>query len=88
MIEEVKDYAKVEDQEESSQIESLTIAAKNFLKNAGINITAEMESNELYKLAIKILVTHWNENREVIGKADKLAYSLDSIIGQLKYCEV
>ena len=57
---------------------------KRYLKNAGCVVT----EGELYNLAIKILVSHWYENREVLGKADRLAHSLDSIITQLKYCGV
>lgn len=82
MLEEVLIHLKIDDCSESEYIIGLTDAAISFLKNAGV---LEQES-ELYKLAIKILVTHWYENREVTGKADKLAYSLDSIITQLKYC--
>ncbi|PGC90076.1 DNA-packaging protein, partial [Bacillus toyonensis] len=29
----------------------------------------------------------WHENREVVGKAEQLAFSLQSILVQLQYCE-
>ena len=76
-------HLRIDDDMETQYINDLISAAKIFLSNAGVN--EQLESN-LYKLAIKILVAHWYENREVAGKADKLAYSLDSIITQLKYC--
>jgi len=41
-------------------------------------------------LAIKILVSHWFENRsvETIGKnTSKIAFGLDTIITQLKYTQ-
>ncbi|WP_312288164.1 head-tail connector protein [Terrisporobacter sp.] len=90
MIEEIKQYSRVEDIDEdtneSALLQTLEISAKMYLKNAGV--ITPTETNEFYNLAVKILVTHWYDNREPIGKADKLAYSLDSIIAQLKYCEV
>ena len=81
-LEEVLLHLRIDNDYELEYITSLIDAAKAFLKNAGV---IEQES-ELYKLAIKILVSHWYENRELTGKADKLAYSLDSIITHLKYC--
>lgn len=57
-------------------------AAELYLANAGI---AKDETNELYCLAVKMLATHWSDKREVVGKADKLALGIDSIISQLKY---
>ena len=51
-----------------------------------LNAGVKNFENDLYKLAIKMLVLHWYENREVIGEAKKLAFSLDNIITQLQYC--
>jgi hypothetical protein len=55
------------------------------MTNAGVN---KDYTKELYKLAIKLLVGHWYSNRDIVGKADKLAFSLDSMILQLKYTQV
>ncbi|WP_024833828.1 head-tail connector protein [Ruminiclostridium josui] len=84
-LEEAKKYLKadVDDTSEDQDIESLISAAEEYLKNAGCKLP---EGNELAKLAIKLLVVHWHENREPIGKADKLQYSLSNIIFQLQYC--
>lgn len=86
MIDKVLEFAKLDDDSED-EISDLINAASIYMTNVGIPNTENMKNNELYKLAIKVLVTHWYENREPIGKADKLAYSLDSMIAQLKYCE-
>ncbi len=82
MYEQVELYARIDNEEEESLITSLIEVAKIYLSNAGVTKT----SGDLYELAIKMLVTHWYENREIIGKSDKFPYSLDSIITQLKYC--
>ncbi|HBF0961167.1 TPA: phage gp6-like head-tail connector protein [Clostridioides difficile] len=82
MLDEVKLYLKIDNDEDDNLLKSLIESAKVYLINAGCKI---YEENDLLKLAINLLVGHWYENREVMGKADKLAFSLESIIIQLKY---
>ena len=84
LIEEIKLYLRLDHDEEDSLLDGLLSSATEYLKNAGCVVT----EGKLYNLAIKILVSHWYENREVVGKADRLTHSLDSIITQLKYCGV
>lgn len=84
-LEELKLFLRVDGEEEDFLIEGLKIGAEEYLTNAGIH---KDYTKELYKLAIKILVTHWYENRavETIGKnVSKIAFGLDTIILQLKY---
>lgn len=86
-LEELKLFLRVDGEEENSLIEGLKIGAEEYLTNAGIQ---KDYSNELYKLAIKILVIHWYENRavETIGKnVSKIAFGLDTILVQLKYTQ-
>lgn len=85
MLEEVKEYLKVDGTDEDTEILGLIDAAEAYLTNAGVT---KDETNELYKLAVKMLVVNWHENRQPIGKVDKLAFGLDSIITQLKYCYI
>lgn len=84
-LDDAKSYLKIDldNTEEDIGIESLIMAAEEYLKNVGAVLVA---GNELAKLAVKILVVHWYENREPVGKADKLAFSLETIIPQLKFC--
>ena len=82
---EIKLFLKVDHEEEDSFIQGLQLSAEEYLTNAGI---AKDYEKELYKLAIKILVTHWYENRavETVGKnVSKISFGLDTIILQLKY---
>lgn len=86
-LQELKTFLKIDSEEEDNLINTLQFAAEEYLVNAGVS---KDYNKELYKLAIKILVSHWYENREVemIGKKiSKIAFGLDTIITQLKYTQ-
>jgi uncharacterized phage protein (predicted DNA packaging) len=84
-LDEAKDFLKIEHNDEDTLIQGLIVAAENYIKNA---TGKEFDNtNELAKLAVKLLVVNWYENREInTDKANKLAFSLDVILTQLKYC--
>ena len=82
MLQEIKEYMRIDEDYEDLLIQTLITSAETYLSNAGAMADYE---NSLYKLAVKMIVLHWYENREVIGDAKKLSYSLDSIITQLVY---
>jgi Phage gp6-like head-tail connector protein len=83
-LEEAKRYLRMEEDyiEEDADVESLVLAAEAYLKKAGCALSAADESS---KLAIKMLVNHWHENREPIGSGDRLAFGLSELILQLQY---
>lgn len=86
-LEDLKLFLRIDDYEEDTLIGALQIGAEEYLTNAGIK---KDYTKELYKLAIKILVSHWYENRsvETIGKnVSKIAFGLDTILIQLKYSQ-
>jgi uncharacterized phage protein (predicted DNA packaging) len=80
---EVKHFLRVDFDEDDTVIDTLIIAAESYLKNAGCLVDY---TNNLFFLAMKMLVGHWYENREVVGTDEKMAYSLNAIIVQLQYC--
>ena len=86
-LEDLKLFLRVDGNEEDSLIKSLQAAAEEYLTDAGI---MKNYNKEKYKLAVKILVNHWYENRavETIGKnVSKVAFGLDTILIQLKYSQ-
>lgn len=83
-LEEAKKYLRVDGDEEDELITSFIVAAEIYIKNA-TSKNVDLKS-ELAKLAARILISHWYENREAIGKAEQLAFSLQSILVQLQYC--
>ena len=86
MLQEVKDFLRIDGVEEDIFLASLISAAKIYIKNA-TGVIAE-ETNDLHKLAINLLVSHSYEHRLPVGIGEKLAFSLESILFQLKYCFV
>lgn len=89
-LDELKEYLRIDGEDEDTTLSSLLFAAKSYIKN-GTGLTEDMivknEIKELYNLCIKLLVSHWYENRaiETTGpNFHKLSYSLDSILLQLE----
>jgi uncharacterized phage protein (predicted DNA packaging) len=85
LIDDVKQYIRVDDDTDDAQIIALIQASSAYLTNAGIG--EEKAEKPLYKLAQMMLVGHWYDNREPTGNATKLAHGLAGIILQLQ-CEV
>lgn len=83
-LEELRIFLKIDGTDEDITIEGLQLASEEYLSNCGVT---KDYTKALYKLATKLLVGHWYENRSVTGKADKLAFSLESMIIQLKYTQ-
>ena len=85
MLEEIKNYMRIDEDYDDNLINSLIEAANIYMVNAGV----KNFENDLYKLAIKMLVLHWYENRDVvlIGSISKnLEFTMKNIITQLQYC--
>jgi len=76
LADDVKTYCRTDE-----DVTAFVNAAESYLTNAGI--TAD-ESNALYGLAVKMLVSHWYDNREPVGNTTKLEYGLAGIISQLQ----
>jgi uncharacterized phage protein (predicted DNA packaging) len=83
LLDDVKFYLRIDGNDEDESIQRLIKSADTVISNA---VGTVDQTSELYTLAVKFLVSHWYENREVVGKADNLPFSLESIIYQLKYC--
>jgi len=86
LIDNVKEFLRIDDNNDGTLIVTLVSAAEIYLTNAGVK---KDETNDLYCLAVNMLVSHWYDNRSavIIGTISKsLEYSLQSILTQLKFC--
>ncbi len=83
-LDELKEFLRIDGTDEITLITGLQIAAEEYLTNAGIK---KDYSKELYKLAIKLLVANWYENRNAESEKplSKIPFGLDTIINQLCY---
>lgn len=84
-LQEIKLFLRTDNDDEDMLIQSLVLAAENYLTNAGCK---QLYNVELYRLAIMLLVSHFYENRDVVSdkKTNVTAFGLPQIITQLKYC--
>ncbi|MDQ0268878.1 putative phage protein (predicted DNA packaging) [Cytobacillus purgationiresistens] len=81
MTETVKEYLRIDGTEDDKLLGFLIDSAKEYLTGAGVKGT----DSKRYELAVIMLVTHWYENREAVGKVlGKVQLGLQSIILQLK----
>lgn len=83
-LDEIKKFLRVDGTDDDSLLSSLQLAAEQYLENAG---AAKDYTSELYKIAVKLLIGHWYENRSavVVGTVSKdLEFSLINIIVQLR----
>lgn len=80
-INEIKKYLRIEYDDEDEIINILKESAIEYLIRAGCKLNT---SDKLSFLAISMLVSHWYDNRGVIGDDKLLPMGLRTIILQLK----
>ena len=86
LLSHVKQYLRIDGDYDNDMLSLLISSAKEYLANAGV----KEQANELYKLAITMLVTHWYEERQqsVDGRSSRvIEMGLQTIILQLRVGE-
>lgn len=79
-LEEVKQYARIDIDEDDQLLETLIVSAEEYLKNATGKEYPEMDENgnkinyKLEKIYLQLLITHWYEQRSPAGNG-KGAYA-------------
>lgn len=82
-LQEIKQYLRIDDSYDDELIESLKIAAEEYLLNAGV---AQGYTCNLYTLVVKMLIANWYETRQMSDKESKeIPYGIRCIIQQLQY---
>lgn len=85
-LEDIKQYLRIEHEEDDNMLEVLNTRASMYIKNAVGNIDKQ---NELYHMAVIVLVGHWYDNRQVFqtgSNSYSVPHSFEAIIQQLRYC--
>lgn len=76
---------KIDHDHEDIYLQSLLEASSEYIKNGcGPDVDT---TSKLYSLAQVMIVTHWYENRELVGKNDTLPFHFQTILTQLQYCK-
>lgn len=81
-IEMIKQYIRIDTEDDDILLEQLKQSAEEYLKNAGVIVGYE---NPLYCTAINMLVANWYDNRDVISGKDTLSIQFKNIVSQLAY---
>lgn len=85
---ELKQYLRVDGDEEDSFISSLILSAESIFAGAGVKEPVDDKDKALYNLGINMLGAHWYENRVVVTPGNSgnapLPYGVQSIILQLR----
>lgn len=96
LLEEFKDYLRIDGEDEESSLLTFIQSAQTYLENAGVKqpTTYYLMINgkdvfAQHRLAIMMLATHYYENRLAYAIGNKgsasIPYGLESIILQLKW---
>ena len=69
-LERLKQYIRIDTDDDDILLEQLKQSAEQYLKNAGVSVGYE---NALYCTAVNMLVANWYDNRDVISAKDTLS---------------
>lgn len=87
----IKLYLKVDHNTDDALIDALLLAASSYINNkTGKTLSGEANINtdSVYQLGVKLLCAHWYENRgvEIPGSLTKISHSIDAIIDHISLC--
>ena len=87
-LSEIKNYLRVDFEDDDTLIEGLLSGAEDYIKNTTGKTFPEDSGGvkcKLYVLAVQMLVAHWYANRSVASEkpVNDLPYSLTAIINHL-----
>ena len=83
-LEACKNYMRVDGSDDDVLISSLMAAAKEYLRNAGIEEPDGGDSS-LYTTAVYSLTLHYYDHRDAVGEEKSFPTGLRPIINQLKH---
>ncbi len=81
-LERLKQYIRIDTDDDDILLEQLKQSAEQYLKNAGVSVGYE---NALYCTAVNMLVSNWYDNRDVISAKDTLSMQFKNIVSQLAH---
>ncbi|WP_446475899.1 head-tail connector protein [Bacillus velezensis] len=87
-LEAIKNYLKVEHEEDDRQLLNQMAAAKSYIING---IGRYIEGHPQFELVLQMLVQHWYENKGIYesgGTSLSIPFTAENILTQLRYVSV
>lgn len=103
-LEDAKNYLRVDTDDDDALIQALITAAESYINQQtgktkrivdidqnGQPIYEDIKESELWKLAVKLLLAHWYENRGVETSGGrvavtKISHSVDALVNHIAMC--
>ena len=90
-LSEIKTYLRVDGTDEDVLLTSLISAAESFIQQTTgktLKGTANINTDELYSLCVKLMVSHWFENRAVQTNTqlNDYSFSVQALINHISLC--
>lgn len=103
-LEEAKNYLRVDTDDDDALIQALITAAESYINQQtgktkmivgtgedGQPVYKDIKESELWKLAVKLLLAHWYENRGVEKASSrntiaKISHSVDALVNHIALC--
>lgn len=87
----IKLYLRVDHAADDALIDALLLAASSYINNKTgktLSSAANINTDAVYQLGVKLLCAHWYENRgvEIPGSLTKISHSIDAIIDHISLC--
>lgn len=82
-LDQVKEWLRMDQDSEDSLLSSLITVSETFVVNA-THPNAD-KTSELFLLAQRFLISHWYENRDLIGSNQNLPFHLAAILQQIAF---
>ena len=90
-LDDMKSYLHVDGVDEEDTISSLMTAAESYVQQTTgktLKGTANINTDELYNLCVKLMVAHWFENRAVQAATQltDFSFSVQALINHIAMC--
>ena len=87
----MKSYLRIDDTSEDTLITALISAAESYIQQTTgktLKGTANINTDELYNLCVKLMVAHWYENRAVQANTqlNDFSFSVQALLQHIATC--
>lgn len=94
-VDDLKIYLRVDGTDDDDLISGLIAAATSYIQRTTGKtkvvisaVEADISTDELYNICLKMMIAHWYENRgvEIAGNLTKISHSVDALVAHISLC--